>query len=75
MVTSTQRPQAPEPIAVEIPYGHGVSEGVSWPWPSSDLAVLVLHDLDADLDTVPGCASVPPPRGPTSSPLTSPATA
>ena len=52
MVTSAQRPQAPEPIAVEIPYAHGLSEGVSWPWPSADLALLILHDLDADLDTV-----------------------
>jgi pimeloyl-ACP methyl ester carboxylesterase len=27
-------------------------EGVTWPWPTSDLALLVLHDLDADLDSV-----------------------
>lgn len=49
MVTSTDRPA---PVAVEISYAHGVTQGVSWPWPGSDLAVLVLHDFGADLDKV-----------------------
>ncbi len=37
---------------MEIPYGHGRAQGVTWPWPSSDLALLVLHDIGADLDSV-----------------------
>ncbi len=49
MVTSTDRP---EPVAVEIPYSGGLSQAVTWPWPASDLALLVLHDLDADLDSL-----------------------
>jgi pimeloyl-ACP methyl ester carboxylesterase len=52
MVTSTELPQAPEPVAVQVPSGTGALEGVTWPWPTSDLALLVLHDLDADLDSV-----------------------
>ena len=49
MVTSTERPA---PVAVEISYEHGVTQGVSWPWPDSDLALLVLHEFGADLDKV-----------------------
>jgi pimeloyl-ACP methyl ester carboxylesterase len=52
VVTSTERPQAPAPVAVQISHAHGVSAGVTWPWPTSDLALLVLHDLGADLDGV-----------------------
>jgi pimeloyl-ACP methyl ester carboxylesterase len=52
VVTSTERPQAPVPVAVQISYPHGASAGVTWPWPTSDLALLVLHDLGADLDGV-----------------------
>jgi pimeloyl-ACP methyl ester carboxylesterase len=51
-VTVPRRPSAPEPAAVEISYPGGAAEGVAWPWPSSDLALLVLHDLDADVDAV-----------------------
>lgn len=51
-MTPTSNPQAPEPVATEISYAHGVSEGVTWPWPTSDLALMVLHDIGADLDGV-----------------------
>lgn len=49
MVTATDRPA---PAAVEITYEHGVTHGVSWQWPDSDLAILLLHDFGADLDKV-----------------------
>ncbi len=49
MVTATEHPA---PVAVEIGYAHGVTQAVSWSWPTSDLALLVLHDLGADLDKV-----------------------
>jgi pimeloyl-ACP methyl ester carboxylesterase len=49
MVTATERPA---PVAVEIGHAHGVTQAVCWPWPTSDLALLVLHDLGADLDKV-----------------------
>jgi pimeloyl-ACP methyl ester carboxylesterase len=49
MVSATERPA---PVAVEIARDHGSSQGVTWAWPSSDLALLVLHDFGSDLDNV-----------------------
>ncbi len=51
-MTVPHRPQPPGPCAVEVPYPGGAAQGINWPWPSSDLALLVLHDLDADVDRV-----------------------
>lgn len=48
-MTPTDRPA---PVAVEIGYSHGLTHGVVWPWPSADLALLVLHDFGGDLDKV-----------------------
>ncbi len=42
----------PAPVAVEIAHAHGVAQAVSWPWPASDLALLVLHDFGSDLDSM-----------------------
>jgi pimeloyl-ACP methyl ester carboxylesterase len=42
----------PAPCAVEVPHAAGLTHGVAWRWPDSDLAVLALHDVGSDLDAV-----------------------
>ncbi len=51
-MTVAHSPTAPEPSAAGISYPGGTAEGVAWSWPSSDLALFVLHDLDADVDAL-----------------------
>lgn len=42
----------PAATAIQIPGPDGAIRGIAWAWPGSDLGLLFLHDLDADLDAV-----------------------
>lgn len=55
-MTATQPPgaaaQPPAPAAVEFPGPEAPVQGIAWAWPGADLAVLMLHDIGADLDSL-----------------------
>ncbi len=40
----------PAPAAIQLPGRAGAVRGLAWAWPESDLGMLFLHDLGADLD-------------------------
>jgi pimeloyl-ACP methyl ester carboxylesterase len=44
--------QPPAPAAVELPGPEAPVQGIAWAWPGADLAVLMVHDIGADLDSI-----------------------